>query len=161
MKIRPSPFISYDDYDFEQSEPFDLWNDASQYSPIPGNFDRSPASPSNTSCTKIDAASLLITSLSNKLLRKRIAFSCSNLVTRRKVWRMIRIHQPVFTNLIEWKVTLNNRTVAKDTEQDLALAPRFYWRLFFQPKLKELLTRKYPQRKLGSDDTSVVISATR
>lgn len=40
--------------------------------------------------------------------------------------------------LIEWKVILNNRTVAKDKEQDLALAPRFHWRVFLQPKLKEL-----------------------
>jgi hypothetical protein len=55
----------------------------------------------------------------------------------------------------------NNRTVAKDTEQDLVLAPRFHWRLFLQPKLKELLVRKYPHRKLESDDTSVVVSATR
>jgi hypothetical protein len=51
--------------------------------------------------------------------------------------------------------------VAKDTEQDLVLAPRFYWRLFLQPKLKELLIRKYPHRKLESDDTSVVVSAIR
>jgi hypothetical protein len=63
--------------------------------------------------------------------------------------------------LIEWKVTLNNRTVAKDTEQNLVLAPRFHWRLFLQPKLKELLIRKHPHRKLESDDTSVVVSATR
>lgn len=51
--------------------------------------------------------------------------------------------------------------MAKDTEQDLVLAPRFYWRLFLQPKLKELLVRKYPHRKLESDDTSVIVSATR
>lgn len=63
--------------------------------------------------------------------------------------------------LIEWKVTINNRTVAKDTEQDLVLAPRFYWKLFLQPKLEGLIVRKYPHRKLESDDTSVVVSATR
>ena len=51
--------------------------------------------------------------------------------------------------------------MAKDTEQDLVLAPRFHWRLFLQPKLKELLIRKYPHRKLEPDDTSVVVSATR
>lgn len=45
-------------------------------------------------------------------------------------------------------------------EQDLVLAPRFHWRLFLQPKLKELV-QKYPHRKLESDDTSVVVSATR
>lgn len=30
-----------------------------------------------------------------------------------------------------------------------------------QPKLKELLIRKYPHRKLELDDTSIVVSATR
>lgn len=51
--------------------------------------------------------------------------------------------------------------MAKDTGQDLVLDPRFRWGLFLQPKLEELLIRKYPQRKLKLDDTSVVVSATR
>lgn len=63
--------------------------------------------------------------------------------------------------LIEWKVTLNNRTVAKDFEQVPVLASRFHWRLFLQPKLKELLVRKYPHRKLELNDTTVVVFATR
>lgn len=62
---------------------------------------------------------------------------------------------------IEWKVTLNNKTVVKDTEQDLVLASGFYWRLFLQPKLKELLCRKYPHKSIICDDTSIVVSVTR
>lgn len=48
--------------------------------------------------------------------------------------------------------------VAKDTEQDLVLAPQFYWRLFLQPKLKELLIRKHPHRKIELDNTAVVFT---
>ncbi|CAG8271863.1 unnamed protein product [Penicillium salamii] len=43
---------------------------------------------------------------------------------------------------IVWKATLNNKVVRKNTEQDLVLAPRFYWRLFLQPKLNELSRRE-------------------
>jgi hypothetical protein len=59
---------------------------------------------------------------------------------------------------IEWKVTLNTRTVIKDTEQNLVLAPGFYWRLFLQPKLREKLCHKFPHRKIILDDTSIVMS---
>ncbi|KAI9041044.1 uncharacterized protein KD926_007460 [Aspergillus affinis] len=62
---------------------------------------------------------------------------------------------------IEWKVTLNTKTVIKDTEQDLVLAPGFYWRLFFQPKLREKLCLKYPHKKIALDDTSIVVTVPR
>ncbi|KAL4866678.1 hypothetical protein BDV12DRAFT_187221 [Aspergillus spectabilis] len=55
---------------------------------------------------------------------------------------------------IEWKITLNKRTVIKDTEQDLVLAPGFYWRLFLQPKLREKLDAKYLHKRIVIDDTT-------
>jgi len=62
---------------------------------------------------------------------------------------------------IEWKVTVNNKPISKDTEQDLVLAPSFYWPLILQPKLEKLLYKKVPSNKrVMSDDTSVVVSVT-
>lgn len=62
---------------------------------------------------------------------------------------------------IEWKVTFNNKLISKDTEQNLVLAPIFYWPLFLQPKLEKLLYKKLPSNKrVRPDDTNVVVSAT-
>lgn len=38
---------------------------------------------------------------------------------------------------IEWKVTVNNQVVAKDTEPDLVLAPSVYWDEYLKQKLEE------------------------
>ncbi|KUM55832.1 hypothetical protein ACN42_g11406 [Penicillium freii] len=159
--MRRSSPISHDNYGVQQSAIFDSWDNISQYAPTPGNLRGSPASLSDISCTNIDPISPInpTSSQENATQDKRLP------LLQFGDWEEGRTYDevpPAFIHyLIEWKITLNNRTVAKDTEQDLVLAPRSYWRLFLQPKLKELLIRKYPHRKLESDDTSVVVSATR
>jgi hypothetical protein len=60
--------------------------------------------------------------------------------------------------LIEWKVTLNNRVLAKDTEQDLVLKPSSYWEEIKQ-KAENVLHRKISRsRRVRSDDTTIVVS---
>jgi hypothetical protein len=62
---------------------------------------------------------------------------------------------------IEWKVTLNNKLVSKDTEPNLVLAPRFYWSLFLREKLDKLLQKKLsPSKRVTCEDTNVVVSVT-
>jgi hypothetical protein len=62
---------------------------------------------------------------------------------------------------IEWKVTLNNKLVSKDTEPNLVLAPRFYWSLFLREKLDKLLQKKLSSSKrVTCEDTNVVVSVT-
>lgn len=119
MKMRSGLFIRYDDYDVQQREPFDRYNDAWQYAPTPGNFDPSPASPSNTSYTNIDPASPI-----NHASQQRTAAQTNSLpLLQFGDWEEGRTYDedpPTCIHyLIEWKVTLNSRTVAKDTEQDL------------------------------------------
>lgn len=62
---------------------------------------------------------------------------------------------------IEWKLTINNRMAAKDTEQDLVLVPHAFWNTFLQPRLEKLLDKKLPPNKLyKAKETNVVVSVT-
>jgi len=56
---------------------------------------------------------------------------------------------------IEWKVTVNNRVISKDAEQDLVLAPTAFWHMYLRPKLENLLREKVASNRLvRCDDTT-------
>ena len=60
---------------------------------------------------------------------------------------------------IIWKVKLNNRMIAKDTEQDIVLAPAQYWSMSLQAKLNALLSKKIASgKRIKPDDSNVVVS---
>jgi hypothetical protein len=64
---------------------------------------------------------------------------------------------------IEWKVTVNNREVSKETEPDLVLAPASYWRLFLQLNLEKVLLRKMlaKNKTVKCEDTKIVVTNTK
>ena len=63
---------------------------------------------------------------------------------------------------IEQKVTLNNKLISKDIEQNLILVLTFYWSLFLWPKLEKLLYKKLSlNKRIRPDDTNIVVSMTK
>lgn len=60
--------------------------------------------------------------------------------------------------LIEWRVTLNHRVIAKDTEQDLAEPPSTFWPKLQQEMTKILRSKIAHDRRVRPDDTNVVVS---
>ncbi|KAI7968770.1 hypothetical protein EIK77_002380 [Talaromyces pinophilus] len=141
----------------DQFEPFQQWDGSSLYAPTPGNFAYTPGSPSNLSL--INTNNNLPVDQSNGSQTNKLP------LLQFGEWEEGRAYDEdppsCIHYWIEWKATFKNRSVAKDTEQDLVLAPGFHWRLFLQPKLKEILCRKFPHKSIVVDDTSVVVSVTR
>ncbi|KAI8686735.1 hypothetical protein NCS56_00334500 [Fusarium sp. Ph1] len=59
---------------------------------------------------------------------------------------------------IEWKLTLNNRSISKDTEPNLVLAPGPYWSTFLRSKLEKLVDKKLPSnRSFSINDIDIVV----
>lgn len=67
--------------------------------------------------------------------------------------RLIYIHYQ-----IEWRVKLNNRVMAKDTEQDLALPPSCYWERIKDTAGNVLWRKIARNRRVSLDDTNLVVS---
>ena len=127
--------------------PFGRWDESSQYAPTPCNFGWTPASSSSLNYTNVDPSTVEYpASQPNAPQTNRL------LLLQFGDWDEGQAYDedpPTCIHYsIEWKVTLNNRTMAKDTEQNLVLAPKSHWRVFLEPKLKELLCRKYPHRRI-------------
>jgi hypothetical protein len=60
--------------------------------------------------------------------------------------------------VIEWKVTLNNRVLAKDTEQDLVSRPSLYWQKIKEKAERIMEQKKARNQRVRSDDTTIVVA---
>lgn len=60
--------------------------------------------------------------------------------------------------LIEWKVSLNKRFLAKNTEQDLILKPSTYWQQIKEKAERIVQRKKSRNQRARSDDTIVTIA---
>ena len=58
--------------------------------------------------------------------------------------------------VMEWKLTLNKRVVAKQTEDDLVLAPSDFWKEELSPKIADISNSTSKPYK--ADATTVIIS---
>jgi hypothetical protein len=57
-------------------------------------------------------------------------------------------------------VTLNGKTISKNTEQNLILALASYWQRFLRFKLEKLRQKSSQNRGVRSDNTNIIISVT-
>ncbi|KAM0362010.1 hypothetical protein ACHAO7_011439 [Fusarium culmorum] len=59
---------------------------------------------------------------------------------------------------IEWKVKLNNRSISKDTEPDVVLAPGAYWTKYLWSKVDKLAKKKLPANRIFHvDDIDIAV----
>ena len=135
-------------HDASQSQPFNYWGQTPEYAPTPGFLGHFPSFlslhselPSPTEHPRSNTLNFL------KLSDWEEGISYDNDLPT-------CIHYS-----IEWKVTVNNRVVAKDTEPDLVLAPSVYWDEYLKKKLEERIrTKTRRNRRIRSEDTAIVIS---
>lgn len=60
--------------------------------------------------------------------------------------------------VIAWRLALNNRVLATDTEQDLARPPNFYWQQIMETAESVLCRKIARNRRVRLDDTTIIVS---
>ncbi|KAK7928786.1 hypothetical protein PG985_005784 [Apiospora marii] len=63
---------------------------------------------------------------------------------------------------VEWKATLNRRSKAEDTEQDVTLAPREFWQSSLRQKFENVAEKKFPANKsFQVEDPNMIVNDVR
>lgn len=127
-----------------------IWERTPSYPPTPGNFGRERTSSEYSFCHFGEHSQARAQSQSRQS-RLIDNLDSGNGATDNE-------YPDYMPYIIEWKVTLNNRTLIKDTEQDLRSNPCSYWQGIIQ-KAERLLRQKINRdRRVRLDDTVFVVS---
>ena len=140
-------------YDEEICQPrvIDPWDHDSQYAPTPGNFGRTPSTLYSPSPTPDPT--------SHQTQPDDLGFlPCAEW----ERWEKNNYEEPEEQQFIRytiaWKLMINRTTEAKETEQDLVIAPSEYWEKCLRQKIDGLVQTKKRNRRVRLDDTSIVVS---
>ncbi|GFF98316.1 conserved hypothetical protein [Aspergillus udagawae] len=129
------------------------WGQSPSYAPTPGDFgrERTPSEYSLSPTHRFGERSTPLPRFQPGRLRFLDDLESDNGSTDDK-------HPTYMPYVIEWRVTLNNQVLAKDTEQDLVSNPSSYWRQIKQKAERVLRQKVNRNRCVKPDDTSVVVS---
>ena len=135
-----------------QSQVIDPWDQDSQFAPTPGDFGHTPATLYSLSPTPDNTSRQTQPNYLGFLpLAEWEKWGENNYYEEQEELRFIRY-------TIVWKLMINRTIEARETEQDLVVAPSEYWEKHLKQKIEELVHMKKHNQQVWSEDMAIVVS---
>ncbi|EHA21861.1 hypothetical protein CBS115989_10927 [Aspergillus niger] len=139
--------------DVSQYQPANLWTSTPEYAPTPGYFGRT----SESSCSSPEYVPDDHCSTHQQPQAEQLEFLPF------ADWEEERVYNeqpPVYIHYrIDWKVTLNGKSIAQITEPDLVVRPSEFWQNSLKDAAERFKNRKVDHtRRVRMDDITVVAS---